>query len=82
MLCAMFQNIAVQISFSLYFFILLRYAMRYVSKHSGQNFIFVVFLYFAMICAIFQNVAGNIFFFIFLKLRNWNFACYVLKHST
>ena len=82
MLCAMFQNIAVNLHFV--FILLFRYAMRYVSKHSGQNFIFFVFLYFAMLCATFQNIAGNIvffFFFIFFKLRNRNFACYVLKHS-
>ena len=65
------------------FFVFLYFAMLcYVSKHSGQNLFFFVFLYFAMLCAMFQNIAGNIFFFIFLKLRNWNFACYVLKHST
>ena len=43
------------------------YAMRYVSKHSGQNFIFFVFLYFAMLCVMFENIAlQNFSFFVFI----------------
>ena len=70
MLCAMFQNIAVKISFSLYFFILLCYALCFKTWRS--KFIFFVFLYFAMLYAThtFRNMAVKFFSIIFL--------CYVL----
>ena len=35
-------------------------------KHSGQNFIFFVFLYFAMLCLVSKHSDQNLIFFVFL----------------
>ena len=55
--------------------------MRYVSKHSGQNFIFFVFLYFAMLCAMFQNIAVKVNFLCFSLFRFALRYAYISKHG-
>ena len=72
LLCyAMFQNIAVKISFSLCY-------MRYVSKHSLQNCIFFVFLYVAMLFAVLQNIAVKISFSLYFFIL----LCYAMFQNT
>ena len=75
MLCAMFQNIAVKISFCISLFC---YIVRYVSKHSGQNLIFFVFLNFGMLCAMFQNIVVKILFSLYFYIS----LCYALYFKT
>ena len=76
MLYAMFQNI--ESKFHFLCISLFCYAIRYVSKHSGQNFIFFVFLYFAVLCAMFQNIAVKISFSLYFFIS----LCYALCFKT
>ena len=75
----------------LVFFSIFCYAMRYVSKHSGWNFIFFVFLYFAMLCYVSKHIGQNFIFFVFSlfryamryvsKHRSQNFIVFVFLYS-
>ena len=60
-------------------FTLLCYAIHYVLKHSGQNFIFFGFLYFVMLCYVSKHSSQNLIFLCFSLY--FAVLCYVSKHS-